>query len=85
MYADYSIRKCVENCPGGDIDTYADDSSRFCVRKCPGNTYMENTTMTCESICKSGFADPKSKFCIAVCPPFTYGHVGAGGNKTCKV
>lgn len=40
--------------------------------------------MTCESICKTGFADPQSKFCIGVCPPFTYGHVGAGGSKTCK-
>ena len=84
MYADYSTRKCVENCPGGEIDTYAYEQTRFCVRKCPGNLYMENTTMTCEAICKTGFADPKSKFCIKICPPFTYGHVGVGGNKTCK-
>lgn len=84
MYADYSTRTCVKNCPGGDIDTYADEPSRFCVRKCPGNTYMVNTTRTCESICKTGFADPQTKFCIAVCPQYTYGHVAPGGIKTCK-
>ena len=84
MYADYASRTCVEDCPGGIVDTYAEELTRFCVRVCPGSTFMENSTRTCEGICFTGFADPKSKFCIDVCPEFTYGHLGVGGNNTCK-
>lgn len=51
MYADYSTRKCVEDCPGGEIETFADDSDRFCVRLCANGTFMQNSTRSCVANC----------------------------------
>ena len=83
MYADYSTRKCVKYCPTALNFTYADEYSRFCTRICLNNTFKENSTLTCNAICVTGFADPKTRYCIEVCPPYTYGYTSAQGVSSC--
>lgn len=60
-------KDCLAICPNG---YYGNPSSLSCVipTGCPNNTYADNVTVTCVSVCSGSFADPTTQTCVYKCP-----------------